>query len=114
MLDDSEYEDEKDKSTLAGSLYGLYARSKDVSKPAGEWNSTRIVLQGNHVEHWLNGEKIIECEIGSDDWNQRVKKSKFAKWTKFGTNREGHIALQDHGNPVWYRNIRVQRLAADN
>lgn len=110
ILDDSEHSDGEQVSTSAGSLYGLYARENDVSKPAGEWNLARIVVRGDRVEHWLNNKKVVECQVGSDDWNKRVKGSKFAKWEKFGKNREGHIALQDHNDPVWYRNIRVRRL----
>ena len=111
ILDDGEHPDSKQTSTSAGSLYALYARNRDVVEPVGEWNSARIVVRGDHVEHWLNDQKIVECEIGSDDWNKRVKNSKFAKWTQFGKNRKGHIALQDHGDLVSYRNIRIRRLA---
>ncbi len=113
ILDDGEHRDGKETSTSTGSLYALYVREHDVAKPVSEWNSARIVIRGNHVEHWLNDKKIVDCEIGSDDWNKRVKNSKFAEWAKFGKNREGHIVLQDHGDLVWFRNIRVRRLASD-
>lgn len=93
-----------------GAVYDLYAPTKDVSKPAGEWNSSRIVVTGNRVEHYLNGELVASCEIGSDDWNQRVAASKFDAWKKFGRNRSGHIVLQDHGNEVWFRNVRIKAL----
>jgi hypothetical protein len=112
VLDDGGHRDGKESLTSTGSLYALYAPEHDVVRPVGEWNSTRIVVRGNHVEHCLNSCKIVDSEIGSDDWNERVKNSKFAKWPKFGKNREGHIALQDHGDLVWYRNIRIRRLVA--
>jgi hypothetical protein len=96
--------------TSAASIYDLYAPSRDAAKHAGEWNDARIVVAGNHVEHYLNGEKVVDCELGSEDWNQRVAATKFAAWKKFGTNRQGHIVLQDHGDEVWYRNVRVKRL----
>ncbi len=97
-------------STAAGSLYGLYAPARDVAKPAGEWNTGRIVLDGSQVEHWLNGEKIVEAEIGSDDWNKRIAGTKFAAWKDFAKQLRGHIVLQEHGHEVAYRNIRIRPI----
>ena len=111
ILDDEKHSNGKDLLTSAGSLYALYPRSEVAAKPVGEWNEAKIVVQGNHVEHWLNGKKVVECEIGSDDWNERLAKSKFIDWPKFAKNRQGHISLQDHSDPVWYRNIRIKRLS---
>jgi 3-keto-disaccharide hydrolase len=96
--------------TSAASVYALYPPSKDVTKPAGSWNEARIVVCGNHVEHYLNGEKVVDYQLGSADWKQRVAASKFAAWKKFGTNRRGHIVLQNHGNDVWYRSVRIKSL----
>ncbi len=110
ILDDTVHKDGKHLLSSTSSLYGMYARSEAAAAPVGEWNQVRIVVQGNHVEHWLNGKKVVECEIGSDDWNERLAKSKFADWPKFAKNRKGHIALQDHHDPVWYRNVRIKRL----
>lgn len=112
ILDNKRHHDGKNLKTSAAALYALYAPSRDVTKPVGQWNEARIVVQGNHVEHWLNGVQVVTCEIGSDDWNHRVAESKFAKWPKFGKNRRGHLVLQDHGDAVWYRNIRIRRLSA--
>jgi len=101
----------KDQSkTSSGSLYALYAPKAKEIRPAGEWNTARIVLKGNHGEHWLNGKKVVEFEIGSDDWNKRIAKSKFSKWKQFATVKKGHICLQDHGNKVSYRNVRIKPL----
>ena len=110
VIDDVGNEDAASLDTSSASIYALYAPEKKYSKPAGEWNDSRIVVKGNHVEHYLNGEKAIECEMGSDDWNRRVKASKFDAWKKFGKNSRGYIDLQDHGDQVWYRNVRIKSL----
>ncbi|MAG62824.1 hypothetical protein CMO84_04810 [Candidatus Woesearchaeota archaeon] len=94
----------------AGADYALHAPEADNSKPVGEWNAARILVQGPHVEYWLNGVQQCSYELWSEDWTARVKASKFAQWPGFGMNKSGHIALQDHGNPVWYRAVRIQRL----
>jgi hypothetical protein len=112
ILDNTKHEDGKHKETSAASCYALYPPTKDVTKPVGEWNQTRIIVKGNHVEHWLNDVKVVEYELGSDDWNERVKASKFNEWKKFGTIKKGGIDLQDHGDDVAYRNIKIRPLNA--
>ena len=114
ILDDEGHHDGHDRKTSAAALYGLYAPQHKVQKPAGEWNTAKIVMKGNHVEHWLNGTRVVAAEIGSDDWNQRVNASKFKAWPQFAKTRTGHIAFQDHGNPVSYRNIRIRKLQRDD
>jgi len=109
VLDDEKHSDSSPK-TSSGSLYGLYAPKGKTLKPVGEWNTAKLVLKGNSVEHWLNGTKVVSAEIGSDDWNARVANSKFKTWEKFAKNKKGHICFQDHGNPVWYRNIKIKPL----
>jgi hypothetical protein len=110
VLDDERHADGRSRLTSAGSLYGLYAAPAGVVKPVGEWNTARIVVNGNHVEHWLNGVKTVDAEIGSADWNERVANSKFRNWRGFGRASRGHIALQDHGDWVAYRNIKIRVL----
>ena len=95
---------------LAGANYDMHPVSPDAAKPAGEWNTGRIVANGAHVEHWLNGEKVVEYELWSDEWNERVQESKWTDYPDYGSLEEGHIALQDHGDPVWYRNLKIRRL----
>lgn len=97
-------------NTIAGSNYALHAPTRDATKPVGEWNSARLRIQGNQVAHWLNGEKIVTYELGSVDWKKRVSESKFNQWPSYGQLSEGHIALQDHGDPVWFRNMKVRKL----
>ena len=110
ILDNAKHPDGRHPETSAASCYALYAPAKDVTKPVGEWNKTRIVVNGNHVEHWLNGEKVVEYDFGSDDWEKRVKASKFKDMPRFGKEPKGHIDLQDHGNEVAYRNIKIRPL----
>ena len=110
ILDNARHADGKDALTAAGSCYGLYAPIKDVTRPAGTWNTARLVVNGNLVEHWLNDVPIVRYELHSPDWEKRVAASKFKQWPQFGQVPRGHIALQDHGDRVAYRNIRIRAL----
>jgi hypothetical protein len=110
VLDDAEHRDGGRAETSAGACYGLYPAPRGVVRPGGEWNETRIVVAGTHVEHWLNGRKVVAYELGSPDWQARVGASKFADLPRYGREPRGHIALQDHGDWVAYRNIRIRAL----
>jgi len=111
LLDDANAADGKNRLTSAGAAYGLYAPPAGVVKGAGEWNSTRIVVKGAHVEHWLNGTKLLEYELWSPDWEAKLQGSKFKVWTKYGRARTGHIAIQgDHNGALTLRNVRVREL----
>jgi hypothetical protein len=110
VLDDARHVDGRNPLTSAAAAYGLYAAPRGVVKPAGEWNATRIVARGPSVEHWLNGQKVVAYELGSADWEAKVKASKFAEWPGYGRAMRGHIGLQDHGDVVSYRNIRIREL----
>lgn len=110
VLDNDGHMDGERAETSAGSCYALYPPVQDVTRPVGEYNQARIVVQDGSVEHWLNGTKIVEYDMNSANWAERVADSKFADWEHFGKYRRGHLALQDHTDPVWYRNIRIRRL----
>lgn len=95
----------------AGWLYQLYAAETDATRPAGEWNKLRIrIVKGGTSTIWMNGTKYCEFVQGSDDWNARVAKSKFKDMPAFGKHAKGHICLQDHGNDVAFRSIRIRTL----
>jgi len=110
VVDDEKHTDGKNTLTSAGALYALIAPSANVVKPVGEFNQVRIKVKNNHVEHWLNGTKIVEYVYDSDMMWDLVAKSKFNKMPLFAKASEGHIGLQgDHGL-IWYKNIRIRRL----
>ena len=97
-------------SQLSGANYDLHAPAQNTVKPVGEWNQARLVVDGPHVEPWLNGEKVVEYELWSDEWNEMVANSKFNEYPGYGMNRTGYIVLQDHGMPVWFRNLKIKVL----
>lgn len=108
VLDNAGHADGKDATTSAGSNYALHPPVRDVTKPTGEWNDARLLVRGAHVEHRMNGVKLLEYELWSPDWEARVKASKFAAWPGYGRAKRGHIVLQDHGDQVSYRNLRIK------
>ena len=110
VLDDAGHPDGQSRLTAAGADYGLYPSPAGVVKPAGEWNQVRILVDGNHVEQWLNGVKVVEYELGSPDWEAKVKASKFATHPRYGRNAEGYIGLQEHEYRVAFRNIKIRVL----
>ncbi|MBI3418092.1 MAG: DUF1080 domain-containing protein [Verrucomicrobia bacterium] len=110
VLDDDKHADGKNPLTTASSLYALMAATNKKLKPVGEWNQARLMVNGNHVEHWLNGAKVVEYELGSEKLNALIAKSKFADKPRFAKEAKGHIGLQHHHDEVWYRNIKIRRL----
>ena len=110
LLHNAGHRDGKNPLTSAGACYALYAPAKDATKPVGEWNRSRIIVDKGHAEHWLNSEKVVEYEIGSPDWLAKVAGSKFKEWKEFGLARRGHLALQEHGGRVAYKNLKIRTL----
>ena len=111
LLDDAGHPDGKDRLTSAGAAYAVYPPPAGVVKPAGEWNSSRIVANGPHVEHWLNGTKVVEYELWSPDWEAKVKASKFKDYPKYGRAKSGYIGIQgDHEGQLQLRNIRIREI----
>ncbi len=113
ILEDQGYDVAPTAGNANGALYDLCPPSdKKVTRPVGEWNQARIRWAGGVLQHWLNGIKIVEVRTDGDDWKQRIAKSKFKDYAGFGVQPTGHIALQDYGDDVWFRNIKVRDLAA--
>jgi hypothetical protein len=110
VLDDARHEDGKSRLTAAGANYGLHPAPAGIVKPAGQWNQVRLIVNGRHVEHWLNGVRMLQYELWSPDWEMRVHGSKFAPHPRYGRNAQGHIGLQDHGDRVAYRSIKIRVL----
>lgn len=111
LLDDANAPDGRSRLTAAAAAYALYGAPAGVVKPAGEWNRTRLLVRGAHVEHWLNGQKVVEYELWSAPWQEKVAASKFAAYPNYGRARRGLLGLQgDHPGRLELRGIRVRSL----
>lgn len=107
ILDNAGHRDGQNPMTSAASCYAMYAPAGQP-KPVGEWNQGRIVADANHIQHYLNGKLVVEYWIGTKDWGNRYHNSKFVAYAGYGRAGSGHIILQDHGDRVWYRNLRIR------
>ena len=111
LLDDPNFPDGKDPKTSAGSDYALYGVERGIVKPYDTWNSSKIIVDGSHVEHWLNGKKVVDYVLGSADWKARVAASKFSKYPNYGLAKRGYIGIQgDHPGQLTLRNVRIREL----
>ncbi len=113
LLDNVNADDNKKPNHLAASAYDLFAAPADAAKPAGQWNQTRIVAKGNHVEHWLNGKMVVSYDVGSAEWEAALKASKFdpARYPNFAKASKGYLGIQgNHPGSLALRNIRIREL----
>ena len=112
VIDDIDFPRDLKEWQRVGANYAMHnaVKSKGTVKKAGMWNTSKIVFDNGHVEHWLNGEKIVEFKAWTEDWFTRKTEGKNAGFPEYGLARHGHFSLQDHGSPVWYKNIKLKEL----
>ena len=110
LLDNVRHKDGKIEKHRSGDMYDLISTKFVTVNPTGEWNRTRIKIVDGKLEHWLNGYKVVEADLNSEAWRQLIATSKFGEMEDFGRSKEGHIVLQDHGDEVWFKNIKIKEL----
>lgn len=110
IIDDKNFPEKLEAWQLTAANYAMNPAPTAVPNPVGEWNHARIIVNKNHVEHWLNGKKVVEYELYSDDWMKRKMAEKWKDVATYGQSKKGHIAFQNHGSEVWFRNIKIKEL----
>ena len=111
MIDDKDFPEKLEDWQKTGADYAIYAANdKKKAKPVGEWNTSKIIFNNGHVEHWLNGEKIVEFDKKGDEWKKKRAEGKWKDFPDYGSANKGGIALQDHGQKAWFKNIMIREL----
>ena len=110
VIDDENFPEKLEDWQKTGANYAMHAAPGAHPNPPGQWNHTRIVVNKGHVEHWLNGEKVVEYQLGDEDWQKRKAAGKWKDAASYGLAKKGHIALQDHGSEAWFKNIKIKEL----
>ncbi|MCD4771882.1 MAG: DUF1080 domain-containing protein [Bacteroidales bacterium] len=110
LIDDIGFPHELKDWQMTAANYAMHPAKDAKIKPLGEFNTTKIIVAGNHVEHWLNGEKVVEYSLWTDEWKELVENCKWKDYPGYGMAKKGHISLQDHGSLVWFRNIKIREL----
>jgi hypothetical protein len=111
IIDNQRHADNKIDSHLSGSLYDIVASPKAAHRAAGEWNKVDIRMHDHRLTVWQNGIETADVTVGSDEWNRLIANSKFSSWAGFAQGSKGHIGLQDHSDPVWFKNIKLRELS---
>ena len=110
ILDNDRHRDGKIEKHRAGDLYDLIECTTVTVNPPNQWNQVRLISNDGHVEHWLNGQKVVAYNMNDASWKVLIEGSKFREMPDFGSSKKGYIALQDHGDRVWFRNIKIRSL----
>lgn len=110
LIDDNNFPEKLEDWQKTAANYAMHTAPAAHPKPIGEWNNTRIVVNKGNVQHWLNGEKVVEYQLWTDDWKQRKASGKWKDAPGYGMSAKGYIALQDHGSEAWFRNIKIKIL----
>ena len=110
IIDDKNFPEKLEDWQMTGADYAMYPAPAAAPNAVGEWNTSRIVKNKTHVEHWLNGKKIVEYEMGSADWKKKKAEGKWQDAAGYGMTAKGHIALQDHGSEAWFKNVKIKEL----
>jgi len=110
IIDDKNFPEKLQDWQLTAANYAMDPAPTAVPNPVGEWNHTRIVVNNGHVEHWLNGKKVVEYELYSDDWKKKKMAGKWKDVSSYGQSRKGHISFQNHGSEAWFKNIKIKEL----
>jgi len=110
IIDNEKHPDGKKQSHRAGAAYDLVNPPDNIARPVGEWNRARLVAKGPHIEMWLNGVLTARLDLSSEEWSKQLAASKFSTWPYFAKSPRGRIVLQDHGDKVWFRNLKIRAL----
>lgn len=110
LIDDNNFPEKLEDWQKTGANYAMGGPLVAAAKPIGEWNNTRIIVNGNHVEHWLNGQKTAEYEIGSPEWTKLKQTGKWKDAPGYAAKKKGHLCLQDHGSEIWFKNVKIKTL----
>ena len=110
LIDDVGFPEKLEDWQKSAANYAMHPPATIATKPVGEFNVSRLIVNKGHVEHWLNDQKIVEYELWTPEWEALVKTGKWKDYPGYGIAKKGHIALQDHGNQIWFRNIKVRKL----
>lgn len=110
IIDDVNFPEKLEDWQKTAANYAMHTAPTAHPKPAGQWNHTEIIVNNGHVQHWLNGEKVVEYDLWTDDWKKRKAEGKWKDAPGYGMSKSGHIALQDHGSEAWFKNIEIKKL----